>query len=96
MFPRRITSYLFETSGQIRSVSFDVAPLGEMIATHRSDLIEYVRQIFHQGWPAADAEVASPAALAEHVDRMVGELEAVLRRIRRRVGWAHRKNSTRS
>jgi hypothetical protein len=91
MFPRRISSYLFEAAGQLRASSFDVSPLAALIAAHRPDLTDYVQQIFHQGWPASDAEVATEQTLARHVDQMAGELGSVLQRIRRRLLWAFRE-----
>ena len=91
VFPRRISSYLFETTGQLRTLPFDVSPLGQLNAAHRPDLTNYVRQIFHQGWPASDAEVVTEESLAKHVDQMASELGAVLKRIRRRLLWAVRE-----
>lgn len=51
----------------------------------------YVREIFQQGWPDADAEGATEAALVAHIDRMAGDLEVVLKRIRSRLLWAFRE-----
>ncbi len=91
MFPARISSYLFETSGHLRSVPFDLAPLAQLIVRHRADLVAYVKEIFEQGWPSVDAEVATEQALVRHIDQMAGELEGVLRRLRRRLLWAYRE-----
>jgi hypothetical protein len=88
MFPGRISAYLFETTGQLRAAPFDASPLANLIANHRADLVAYIRQIFQQGWPQSDAEVATEESLAHHVDEMAKELDAVLRRVRRRLLWA--------
>ena len=88
MFPGRISAYLFETTGQLKAAPFDTSPLAKLIAAHRADLVTYIRQIFQQGWPQSDAEVATEESLAHHVDEMAKELDAVLRRVRRRLLWA--------
>ncbi len=89
MLPGRISAYLFEATGQVRTAPFDVSPLRDLIREHRDDLVAYVCGVFQQGWPTADAEVTSPEVLSEHVDRMADELDEVLRRLRRRLLWAH-------
>ncbi|ADB15843.1 hypothetical protein Psta_1161 [Pirellula staleyi DSM 6068] len=63
----------------------------QLIIQHRVYLLTYVKEIFQQGWPATDSEVATEAALANHIDRMAGELEGVLKRLRRRLLWAFRE-----
>ena len=89
MLPGRISAYLFDAAGRIRTTPFDLSPLRNLIQQHREDLVQYVRGVFQQGWPTADAEVASAEALAAHVDRMADELDEVLRRLRKRLLWAH-------
>jgi len=91
MFPGRVSSYLFETTGHLRNTSFSVEPLAKLIIRHCSDLLAYVKEIFQQGWPANDAEVATEQALAKHIDRMAVELDGVLRRLRKRLMWAFRE-----
>jgi ATP-dependent helicase YprA (DUF1998 family)/SOS-response transcriptional repressor LexA len=85
--PDRISSYLFE-DGFIRETLFDLAPLQGLIERNLEDLIVYVEGAFRQGWPEADAEVTSRQALRNHVAGMVGSLELVLGRLRRRLQWA--------
>jgi hypothetical protein len=89
MLPGRITSYLFDAGGQIRSVPFDAAPLRELIADCRDPLQMHVKSAFQQGWPAADADVVDDDAIAGHIDRMADEFAAVLKRLRKRLQWAH-------
>ncbi len=91
MFPGRISLYLFETNGQLRTTPFSVTPLMQLIIRHRADLLAYVKEIFQQGWPAIDAEVATEQALERHIDQMAVELEGVLKRLRRRLLWAFRE-----
>ena len=91
VLPPRVSSYLFETTGQLRITPFSLTPLEQLIIQHRVDLLTYVKEIFQQGWPAADSEVATEAALANHIDHMASELEGVLKRLRRRLLWAFRE-----
>lgn len=91
MFPGRVSSYLFETTGQLRSVPFDLSPLSRLIARYRDDLAQYTAEIFQQGWPEADAGVTTPEALAQHVDQLPQQLDVVVKRLRRRLLWAVRE-----
>jgi hypothetical protein len=85
--PDRISAYLFE-EGFVREQPFDLSPLQALIERNAADLAAYVQRAFRQGWPEADAEVASPEALAAHVNGMAGRLDEVLGRLRRRLRWA--------
>ena len=82
---------MFEPTGQPRTVPFDVAPLAQLIARNRSDLVEFIVGIFQQGWPSIDAEVTTEAARAAHLDGMANDLAVVLKRLRRRLLWAFRE-----
>jgi len=89
MLPGRISAFLFEPSGQLRTARFDVTPLRSLIARHRDNLQMFVQKAFGQGWPETDRDVTSPERLAEHLEHMADELDAVLRRLRKRLQWAH-------
>ncbi|HOD51982.1 MAG TPA: DEAD/DEAH box helicase [Candidatus Hydrogenedentes bacterium] len=89
MLPTRVSSYLFEPSGQLRVNPFEIVPLRDLIMRYEDDLVNYVCDVFHQGWPATDAEVTSIEALGGHVAQMPGELAGVLSRLRKRLLWAH-------
>ena len=89
MFPRRVSSYLFEPNGQMRSVPFDVSPFQNVVAQHRADLLSCVEKAFQQGWPEDDRDVTAPEVLANHLDNMANELDLVLKRLRKRLQWAH-------
>ncbi len=91
MIPNRISTYLFENSGQVRLQPFDVTPLRDLIIRHRADLCAYADAVFQQGWPQADADVTTTEALAGHIDRMAKSLADVLNRLRRRLQWAHKE-----
>ena len=85
--PSQVCDYLFE-EGLVRTDPFDLSPLRALIASNAADLASYVESAFVQGWPEEDAEVVSAEALAAHVASMVGELERVIGRLRRRLHWA--------
>ncbi|MES3036189.1 MAG: DEAD/DEAH box helicase [Gemmatimonadota bacterium] len=85
--PPQVGTYLF-LDGAVRTTPFSLAPLAALVAANRSDLEAYVGDVFSGGWPAADAEVVSPAVLSACVDSMVAELEATIQRVRRRLRWA--------
>ncbi len=89
ILPSRISAFLFEPTGQLRSAAFDVAPLRSLVSRHRDKLQVYTQEAFQQGWPQADSDVTSPEKLAEHLDHMADELDSVLRRLRKRLQWAH-------
>lgn len=89
MLPNRISSYLFEPTGQLRTQSFSVSPLHDLVVGHQDDLLRYVCDVFQQGWPTADADVTDIAILRKHIIAMAGELSAVVDRLRRRLKWAY-------
>ena len=49
--PRRISTYLFESEGQVRSTVYDVSALQRLITKHKDDLLRQVEAVFRQGWP---------------------------------------------
>lgn len=90
MLPAKITSYLFDpATWELRQSPFDASPLAALVAEHRDDVLAFVLKAFRQGWPEADADVATEEALAAHVDGMADNLGDVLKRLRKRLLWAH-------
>ena len=91
MLPRRISTYLFEPTGQVRQIPYDTQPLKDLIEKYRQQLVDYLNDVFRDSWPEADADVVSLEALSGHVDEMPDELSGVLKRLRKRLRWAHRE-----
>ncbi len=85
--PRRVEPYLFEF-GELRTEAFDFGDLEALVRENASDLAAAVEAVFAQGWPAEDADVATPEALRSHVDAFAPRLEEVVGRLRRRLQWA--------
>ena len=87
MLPVRVSAYLFER-GELLQGTFDLTPLKNLIDFNIEDLLSHVEGAFNQGWPDPDKDVTSTGALRKHVTGMVDELDAVIRRLRRRLTWA--------
>ena len=85
--PRRVEPYLFEF-GELRTKAFDFTGLAELVRENASELAAAAQAVFAQGWPAEDAEVATPEVLRDHVAAFVPRLEEVVGRLRRRLHWA--------
>ena len=89
ILPRRISAYLFETSGQVRTTPFDIGPFKQIIQKHQNLIFPYVKEIFQKGWPGTDTDVTKDEELEKYVNQMTDELAAVLIRLRKRLQWAH-------
>jgi hypothetical protein len=85
--PDRVSSYLFD-GGLVRTATFDLGPLRQLIDTNLNDLSKYVEGAFRQGWPIRDADVVTPVALRHHITQMCPGLERVLFRLNQRLRWA--------
>jgi len=88
IFPRRISSYLFEENGAVRTQPFDVLPLKVVLARHEEDLVNAIGAAFSQGWPEADQDVVQPDRLRALVRSTADALMEVLHALRRRLDWA--------
>ena len=100
VFPKQTKTYLFDDAGQVRTDVFDVSAFRTMVSKHESILLDYVRQIYGQGWPEVDSDVVSNEMLVRYVCEAPQELERVLRALKKRLNWAMdqitRLNQTRS
>ena len=85
--PRRVEPYLFD-GGELRHDPFDFSSLRNLVLENVEDLTAHAARVFKQGWPEPDADVTTPAALRGHVEAFTDDLEAVVRRLRRRLTWA--------
>jgi len=86
--PPRISSYLFNEAGEVRTTPLSVDPLAPLISKHREHLLDTLIGIFSDGWPEADAEATSVNNLGCYLDDMTHALTEVIQRIWRRLQWA--------
>ena len=85
--PRRVEAYLFEL-GELRTDAFDFGDLEALVRDNAGHLAAAAEAVFAQGWPAEDADVATPEVLRGHVDAFAPRLEDVVMRLRQRLQWA--------
>lgn len=88
VLPKRITSYLFENDGNLRTTPLEVTPIAEVLAAHRDDLAESVEQAFAGGWPESELALVAREQMLERIDAMPDCLAEVVARLRKRLRWA--------
>ncbi|MCB2211767.1 DEAD/DEAH box helicase [bacterium] len=88
-FPRQIKTYLFDPEGRIRSQVYNTSPFESVVEQRRNDLVSYMQEVFQPGWPDEDSDVVSTDILATLIDKTPGELAVILKRLRKRLQWAH-------
>lgn len=87
-FPPRISEYLFDGRGDLRTTPLDVTGLATILTKHESRIIPLVERAFRQGWPEIDSEVVRDDAIRGYVLRMGEELASILGRLWKRLQWA--------
>lgn len=87
-FPNQVKSYLFDDSGDVRVVPFDVTPLTAAAHKHASRLLTAVQQVFSQGWPEEASLVVQPDLLRGYISDIGTQLAEVIARLSRRLRWA--------
>ena len=92
-FPRQIKDYLFSSNGALRPQPMDVGAFGTIVGKHQALLLQQIKQVFAQGWPAEDAAVVSDPQLEGYVDDSCDRLQEVIKRLWRRLQWAREQLS---
>jgi hypothetical protein len=87
-FPTQVKQYLFDEAGHVRSSTFSVAPLAAVTSKHEAAIVDHVRQVFEQGWPADDKAVVAPERLVAQTKAIAEHLTDVIARLTRRLNWA--------
>lgn len=87
-FPRQIKDYLFSPDGSLRPQPLDVGALGTVVGKHQALLLQNIKQVFAQGWPAEDAVVVGDQQLDGYVAGTSDRLQEVIKRLWRRLLWA--------
>lgn len=88
MFPSIITHYLFD-GDNIKDTFFDVSPLQMIIKKHFKTIEQYVNDVFQHNWPTSDSEAVAEPVVNEIIHKTAEELEAVVKRLYRRLHWAY-------
>lgn len=87
-FPQHVKTYLFDDVGHLRGAIYDLAALDRVVRAHAEDLANSAAETFAATWPEADSAVVARPMLEAILVDMPSQLEAVVRRLRRRVAWA--------
>ncbi len=87
-FPRTLRTYLFTPGGEVLLHPLDVSKLGLMITKYRDSVLAAVTLAFQSAWPNEDAEAVDTSLLVDTVDAMAKELQAVIKRFKKRLDWA--------
>lgn len=86
--PQTLRNYLFTPGGEVLDKVTDVSILGQIIATHRGEILAEVARSFTMSWPTEDAAAVTTEVLSRVVAEMPADLAAVLKRFKRRLDWA--------
>jgi hypothetical protein len=88
MFPPQVGGYLFEEDGTVRLDRFTARPLRTVVSKHEAALLDHVRGVFGQGWPADAADLVTESALQQTIQDMTARLEEVVGHLEKRLAWA--------
>jgi ATP-dependent helicase YprA (DUF1998 family)/rubrerythrin len=87
-FPASVKSWLFD-GARIKTTLPDLAELRDAISARRDLLLSHIRDVFAAGWPTKDSDVVSQQCLEQSVDQFTDNLLVIIRRLKRRLSWAH-------
>ena len=94
LFPTFIRSYLLDEDNHFRESPTSTAPLRRLARRRsRATLADRLVALFARHWPEEAAELADRAAIERTIDETADALDAVIKRLHRRLTWAR---STRS
>jgi ATP-dependent helicase YprA (DUF1998 family) len=101
LFPTFIRSYLLDEEDRFRESPISTASLKELLSEMHAELVDRLVSLFAQHWPEEAAELVNRAAIEVVIDETADELDAVVKRLHRRLTWArstrsdlHRKKDT--
>ncbi len=93
LFPTFIRAYLLDEEEHFRAAPTSTAPLGQLLADVKDKLVERLVKLFAHHWPAEAAELADRAAVERTISETAGSLDAVIKRLHRRLTWARTTRS---
>ncbi len=87
-FPKTVRTWLFD-GGQIRPELPDLRELDSAVQGRKTDLLAHMEAVFAVGWPEEDRGVVAGGFLKDSIERFTGALGEVIKRLHRRLQWAH-------
>jgi ATP-dependent helicase YprA (DUF1998 family) len=93
LFPTFIRAYLLGEDDRFRQLPTSTAPLSRLLADIRDRLAGRLVQLFARHWPAEAAELADRTAIERTISETAGSLDAVIKRLHRRLTWARTTRS---
>ena len=88
LFPTFIRDYLLDENHQFRDTPASAVPLGALLAQIKDKLADRLDALFAQHWPADAADLADRASIERTIDETAASLDAVIKRLHRRLTWA--------
>lgn len=87
-FPATIRDYLFDESGHVRQVPFDLSPFKEIVEMYKEPLVQHAVDVFSRHWPDDSLDVVADDKLRSMIEKMPDKLSAVIETLRKRLRWA--------
>ena len=88
LFPVFIRSYLLDKNNQFLDKPTSTASLQTLLTEIKGSLADRLVVLFAQHWPEEAKELATREAIEQAIDEVAPALDAVLRRLHRRLQWA--------
>jgi ATP-dependent helicase YprA (DUF1998 family) len=93
LFPTFIRAYLLDEEDRFRPMPTSTAPLSLLLNEIKDKLADRLVKLFAQHWPAEAAELANRSAIEQAISEMAANLDAVIKRLHRRLTWARTTRS---
>ncbi len=93
LFPTFIRSYLLDKENHFRELPTGTAPLKALLSEMKEGLADRLVNLFAQHWPEEAAELANRAAIEQVIGETADQLDAVIKRLHRRLTWARNTRS---
>src|SRR5205823_11005432 len=93
LFPTFIRNYLLDEDDHFRPMPTSTAALSRLLADMKDRLADRLVKLFAQHWPVEAAELADRPAIERTISETAGNLDAVIKRLHRRLTWARTTHS---
>lgn len=88
LFPTFIRSYLLDEDSHFRESPTTTVPLKALLGQIKNVLADRLAALFARNWPDEAAELADRPAIERSIDETSEQMEAVIKRLHRRLNWA--------